>query len=186
MKKISLYALLVILFLPVLGCIPNRVSQKDDAYPESAIRPESEPYWAEFVRNSYPGWSRHYWTDRNLWGNRGYIFGKPPEMPSEKNAALHLRGVDKQIKQLDLSEIFVQESAGTGNENLESFDTLPMKPKATKHVVVKGESLWVIAGYEETYGNPLMWPLIYQSNRDKIKDPDWIYPGQVFIIPPKP
>ena len=28
-----------------------------------------------------------------------------------------------------------------------------------------------------------MWPLIYKANHDKIKDPDLIYPKQVFSIP---
>ena len=28
-----------------------------------------------------------------------------------------------------------------------------------------------------------MWPLIYKANRDKIRDPDLIYPKQVFAIP---
>ena len=171
------------LFLSLFGCVAKPTTH---SFPETAVRPDEEPFWAEFVREAYPGWSKHYWTDRKLWGNQGYIIGKPPELPSEKIASLHLRGVDKEIKKLDLSQIFIQESGAPSTDNLESFETLPLKPKATKHVVKKGESLWVIASYEETYGNPLMWPLIYQSNRDKIKDPDWIYPGQVFTIPPEP
>ena len=28
------------------------------------------------------------------------------------------------------------------------------------------------------------WPIIYKANRDQIKDPDLIYPKQVFKIPP--
>lgn len=51
------------------------------------------------------------------------------------------------------------------------------------HTVVEGECLWMIAGQE--YGHPYYykWPLIYNANRDQIKDPDLIYPGQVFKIP---
>ncbi len=51
------------------------------------------------------------------------------------------------------------------------------------HEVVKGESLWKIAKYNDVYENPFMWPLIYKANHDKIKDPDLIYPKQVFSIP---
>jgi len=51
------------------------------------------------------------------------------------------------------------------------------------HVVVKGECLWKIAGYEQIYEDPFQWPLIYQANRDQIKNPDLIYPRQDFKVP---
>jgi len=49
--------------------------------------------------------------------------------------------------------------------------------------VYKGECLWKIAGYQEVYDNAAKWPLIYRANKDQIKDPDLIYPNQVFEIP---
>jgi LysM repeat protein len=49
--------------------------------------------------------------------------------------------------------------------------------------VYSGECLWFIAQYPEVYGTGTKWPLIYRANRDKIKDPDLIYPNQVFTIP---
>lgn len=55
------------------------------------------------------------------------------------------------------------------------------KPNTWK--VYKGEFLWRIASYPEVYGNGAKWPLIYRANKDKIKDPDLIYPNQVFEIP---
>lgn len=51
------------------------------------------------------------------------------------------------------------------------------------YTVVKGDCLWKISGKEEIYNDPFMWPIIYHTNRDKIKNPDLIYPGQKFIIP---
>jgi nucleoid-associated protein YgaU len=51
------------------------------------------------------------------------------------------------------------------------------------HSVVRGECLWRIAGYPTIYSDPFLWPLIYSANRDHIKDPDLIFPGQVFSIP---
>jgi len=53
----------------------------------------------------------------------------------------------------------------------------------TEHKVKKGECLWWIAEYKEVYNDPFMWPLIYKANRDKINNPDLIYPDQVFSIP---
>jgi len=48
--------------------------------------------------------------------------------------------------------------------------------------VVTGDNLWNISGKEAVYANPYQWPLIYKANRDKIKDADLIYAGQVFDI----
>lgn len=51
------------------------------------------------------------------------------------------------------------------------------------YTVVKGDHLWGIARKKEHYGNGFAWPKIYNANRDKIKNPDLIYPKQVFKIP---
>ena len=47
----------------------------------------------------------------------------------------------------------------------------------------KTDTLWGIA--ERFYQNPRLWPRIYNSNRDIIKDPDLIFPGQMLKIPRK-
>jgi nucleoid-associated protein YgaU len=55
--------------------------------------------------------------------------------------------------------------------------------KEINYTVVKGDHLWGIAKKKEHYGNPFAWPVIYKANRDKIKNPDLIFPKQVFKIP---
>jgi len=52
----------------------------------------------------------------------------------------------------------------------------------TSYSVVGGDNLWDISGKDNVYGNSYQWPLIYKTNRNKIKDADLIYPGQVFDI----
>lgn len=52
--------------------------------------------------------------------------------------------------------------------------------------VMRGDSLWGIAGKGDVYGNPYQWPLIYKANSDKIKDADLIFPGQEFDINTSP
>ena len=51
-------------------------------------------------------------------------------------------------------------------------------------VVQPGNSLWRIA--RRSYGRGIQYTVIYQANRDQIRDPDLIYPGQVFAVPPEP
>ena len=50
-----------------------------------------------------------------------------------------------------------------------------------RYTVVSGDSLSKIAKRE--YGDAQKWRQIYEANRDQIKDPDLIYPGQVLSIP---
>ena len=52
--------------------------------------------------------------------------------------------------------------------------------------VGSNDNLWNIAGRDDIYGDPYMWPLIYKLNSDKVEDPDLIFPGQVFLIEANP
>ena len=52
------------------------------------------------------------------------------------------------------------------------------------HTVKDGDTLWDIAGFY--YQNPFLWPYIWRANLTKINDPHWIYPEQMFVIPPSP
>ncbi len=47
------------------------------------------------------------------------------------------------------------------------------------------DCLWNISKKKDIYDNAWMWPKIWQGNRDQIKDPDVIHPGQKLKIPPK-
>lgn len=49
--------------------------------------------------------------------------------------------------------------------------------------VVRGDFLWKIAGKSDIYGDPYAWSRIYTTNRDQIKNPDLIFPAQIFQIP---
>lgn len=56
-------------------------------------------------------------------------------------------------------------------------------PTEINYTVVRGDHLWGIAKKSEHYGNPFAWPMIYRANKDQIKNPDLIYPNQVFTVP---
>jgi nucleoid-associated protein YgaU len=85
----------------------------------------------------------------------------------------------------------------TLKEKMVDLDTAK---KPYMHTVIKGECLWKIAEKDVYYGNPFMWPLIWWDNkwteekaqsmskedtRNLIKDPDLIFPGQMFKIKKK-
>jgi len=51
-------------------------------------------------------------------------------------------------------------------------------------IVQPGNSLWRIA--HRAYGEGTRFTTIFSANRDRIRDPDLIYPGQIFTLPPVP
>ena len=51
----------------------------------------------------------------------------------------------------------------------------------TTYTVQPGNSLWLIA--TGRYGEGMQYMQIFSANKDQIRDPDLIYPGQVFAIP---
>jgi nucleoid-associated protein YgaU len=58
-----------------------------------------------------------------------------------------------------------------------------VEPKITTTVVSRGDSLWRIS--RVTYGVGTRYAIVYKANRDRIRDPNRIYPGQIFVLPLK-
>jgi nucleoid-associated protein YgaU len=54
---------------------------------------------------------------------------------------------------------------------------------APSYTVRRGETLPQIAARTEIYNDSSLWPLIYRANRDQIRDPRQLWPGQVLKIP---
>ena len=60
--------------------------------------------------------------------------------------------------------------------------SVSLDPKQERtYTVVKGDSLSKIA--KALMGDATKWRVLYEANKDKIKNPDLIYPGQILKIP---
>lgn len=70
------------------------------------------------------------------------------------------------------AKVIVQETRAVEN---------PPKPVNQTYTVVTGDCLWGIA--KKFYGNGSKYTIIYDANKDKITNPNLIYPGQVLTIP---
>jgi hypothetical protein len=58
-----------------------------------------------------------------------------------------------------------------------------VEPRIATTVVSRGDSLWRIS--RVTYGIGTRYAVVYRANRGRIRDPNRIYPGQIFILPMK-
>jgi nucleoid-associated protein YgaU len=56
-------------------------------------------------------------------------------------------------------------------------------PKITTTTVSRGDSLWRLS--QASYGAGTRYAVIYKANREQIRNPNLIYPGQVFVVPAK-
>lgn len=60
-------------------------------------------------------------------------------------------------------------------------DSTPAPASRRTYTVVAGDSLSKIA--KRTYGDANRWRAIFELNKDIIKNPDLIFPGQVLTLP---
>lgn len=56
-------------------------------------------------------------------------------------------------------------------------------PRIDTATVIHGDSLWRIS--RKIFGHGIRYTLIYEANASQIRDPNLIYPGQVFVVPPQ-
>ena len=87
---------------------------------------------------------------------------------------------DDKKKKADFSGVVAGGSSTAPRANASPASTPPVERERT-YTVVAGDTLSKIAKRE--YGDASKWQRIYDANKDTIKNPDLIYPGQTFKIP---
>ena len=63
----------------------------------------------------------------------------------------------------------------------DNSETGAPQPPIRAVTVQQGDTLWAIS--EDRYGEGTLYVRVFEANRDSIRDPDLIYPGQIFTIP---
>lgn len=109
----------------------------------------------------------------------------------------------EQSEQFDGTQLSEDNSTSSSTENItipnstdiEEEQEKPVKIEEPKNTLTQvssdtntyeakaGDCLWIIAGNPQIYGDSFKWTLIYEANKNRISDPDIIYPGQQLLIP---
>jgi len=79
--------------------------------------------------------------------------------------------------------IQIEEEKREQKKSLNLQDNLRRPQPPLSYTVRRGETLPQIAARAEIYNDSTLWPLIYRANRDQVRDPKRLWPGQVLSIP---
>ncbi len=81
--------------------------------------------------------------------------------------------------QKETSDVAKKMAALQNNNNKESSPNVGIGLSTV--IIQPGYTLWAVA--KKTYGLGMQYVRIYHANKDQIRDPDLIYPGQIFKLP---
>ena len=87
------------------------------------------------------------------------------------------------LDQVDSNESVTSrfETPFTRTDFTEVAKQLEPEKKVQLVTIQRGNTLWGIS--RKNYGRGILYVTIFEANREHIRDPDLIYPGQVFVIP---
>lgn len=82
-------------------------------------------------------------------------------------------------------KVLARAPAATAVASASPADVLTTAPAQAggSRVIARGDSLWALSRL--AYGDGARYAVIFKANRDKINNPNLIYPGQTFVMPQK-
>ena len=92
-----------------------------------------------------------------------------------------IKGKAKSASAYEKAVLMAGNVLGVEEVKADELDAPAQTVEVTYYEIAKGDSLWKIA--EKFYGNGSKYTGIFEENREVIKDPDLIYPGQKIRIP---
>ena len=130
-------------------------------------------------------------------GNRGYIMGKTPVVRGEKerkatrttqvveielHSPIKFEKMPKTPKEVPAEKTETEPIEGNRGYITQSITPEILQPEAKQNYKVqKGDTLQKIS--KKFYGTTRKWTKIYNANKDVLKGPNNVYPGQVLKIP---
>ncbi len=120
--------------------------------------------WSAKIKSSYPDWQ------------------PPREMPegsAEYRAALKN---EQELKALEAKEAEVKTEKSVCPDDAAQKEVKAEPEIPTSYIVRKNDNLWNIA--KAIYGKGEKWTVIFEANKEKIKDPNKLKPGLELLIPP--
>jgi len=126
-------------------------------------------------------------------GNRGYIMGQAPE-PQERKTTRTTRVFELELGATNKTKTSCPAvtplAAGSIDEPGMVQETQPETQSEEenlsfeKYTVSKNDTLQKIS--KKFYGTTKKWMKIYEANKDVLRGPDKLYPGQILNIPSGP
>jgi nucleoid-associated protein YgaU len=99
----------------------------------------------------------------------------------ENNGVLEVRGTAKTPYEKNLLWDEIKKAGGDNPSDIMADIKVEDESVYAYHTVNSGESLSKIA--KHYYKDPMKYTAIFEANKDKLKNPDMIHPGQELKIP---
>lgn len=100
-----------------------------------------------------------------------------------EDGVVHLSGKADSAEALEKAVLMAGNVQGVTEVKIDGMQAPEPAPEVEYYTIVSGDTLSKIA--KRYYGNAMDYPKLFEANREVIKDPDLIYPGQKIRIPPK-
>ncbi len=99
----------------------------------------------------------------------------------EEEERMRLETERKRQEELQETQKNLQKKNRNGEDGDSDAGNHLLQPSS--YTVRRGETLPQVAARPELYNDVALWPLIYRANRDQIRDPYQLWPGQILKIP---